>query len=110
MVVAIVVGVSPAYGGADTHFYGQFWAQTRPKLPVADAVGRCVRVGRCGAGRRLKRSLRFTGVLLSPIEPAGWQFVGKVFDSPLMTLMTQEECAAQIGWIHWQVANWGDRG
>ncbi len=33
----IVVGVSPAWGGADTHFYGQFWAQTRPKLPGADA-------------------------------------------------------------------------
>lgn len=33
----IVVGVSPACGGADTHFDGQFWAQTLPKLPVADA-------------------------------------------------------------------------
>ncbi len=33
----IVVGVSPAAGGADTHFYGQFWARLRPKLPVTDA-------------------------------------------------------------------------
>ncbi len=32
----IVVGVSPACGGADTHFYGQFWARLRPKLPGAD--------------------------------------------------------------------------
>ncbi|GAB4160755.1 MAG: hypothetical protein Fur0021_33070 [Candidatus Promineifilaceae bacterium] len=33
----IVVDVSSAYGGADTHFYGQFWARLRPKLSKADA-------------------------------------------------------------------------
>ena len=33
----IVVGGSPACDWADTHFYGQFWAQTCPKLRGADA-------------------------------------------------------------------------
>ncbi len=39
----IVVGVTPASGGSDTHFYGQFWARMRPKLPGADIFTRFVR-------------------------------------------------------------------
>ncbi len=34
----IVVDVSPAAGGADIHFYGQFWARLRLKLPGDDTL------------------------------------------------------------------------